>query len=162
LQQFGTVALDEIEQLIGGTLEVLIEFGFRAHQFAQPYDIRRIGLEPVKAVQIGAQRIGQDVSIPVIIFGASRAEAIAEAVELFGIEGENAKPRSRAASMKAPRGVSNARATLAGCWRDVSRSRSRKMMMSFPSCSMLRFSRILPAPSSTHARWIREPQSMPM
>src|SRR5215212_3557073 len=48
-------------------------------------------LHRAKAARVGAQRVAQHLRIPAIILGASRREAVAEAIELLGIDRVNAE-----------------------------------------------------------------------
>jgi len=48
-----------------------------------------LGLDSVEEGPVGTERVGEDEGVAPIIFGSGRAVPIAEAVELFGVDGED-------------------------------------------------------------------------
>src|SRR3546814_11003912 len=68
-------------------------------------DHRRIErIERAQALRIGAQGAGQHLGVPTVILGAGRREAVAEAVELLGIDGVQAQaPRHQAFTHRSKR-----------------------------------------------------------
>jgi hypothetical protein len=77
-------------------------------------DQGRLELEPPESRSIGRQGSGQYERVPTIVLGARDRVAVAEAVELLGVEREDVKASPSSVSTTAPRGTSNPTATRAG------------------------------------------------
>lgn len=58
-------------------------------ELAQGNDFWRRQLQALKAVAIGTQRLGKHKGVAPVVLGATHGIAVAESVDLFGIDGEN-------------------------------------------------------------------------
>ena len=78
-------------QAIGGAVLLLCQLIVQPGQLAQPDRHRLIELDQVEAVHIGAQRVSQNVRIAAVVLGSSRRIAVAEPVQLLGVDGKHGK-----------------------------------------------------------------------
>ena len=65
------------------------ELLMRAKEFAQGDDFGGWQAQALKKVSVVLKSIGQDESVPSVVFGAADTMSVTESVELFGIDGED-------------------------------------------------------------------------
>ena len=58
-------------------------------ELAHADDFRRRQLQALKAVAVGSESIGEDKRVMPVILGTAHRVPVAEAVDLFGVDGEN-------------------------------------------------------------------------
>jgi hypothetical protein len=85
-------AKELIPQPIGQTLFLFLQFFHDATQLPQLNDRGIVGVDAPKRARVGAQAVGECVSIPPVVFGTTRRKAIAKPIELSGIDREDPKP----------------------------------------------------------------------
>lgn len=76
---------------IGQSAEIHPQLVVQPTELAELNDERFIDLEPPQAVGIGSKSVGEHLGISAVVLGSGGAEAVPEAVKLFGIDTENGK-----------------------------------------------------------------------
>lgn len=80
---------DALPELVGECVEVvgegLVEAGDGAQFDGEGIRRREVG----KAVEVSAQGVGKDEGVEAVVLGAGHRVAVAEAVELLGVDGED-------------------------------------------------------------------------
>ncbi len=75
-----------VPEAIGGTLEAALELITSAGDMAEGDGVRVIGLHPLEELPVGSERLGQDERIAAVVFGAGGEVAVAESVQLPGVD----------------------------------------------------------------------------
>ena len=83
--------MELLAQPIGGAVLLLGQLIVQPRQFAKPDHNRLIEPHRAKAMHVGAQRIGQQESAAAVVLGGGRRVAVAEPVQLLGVDGEHGK-----------------------------------------------------------------------
>ena len=89
LEEGGMAAPDLRLQLVGQAGFFFDQVAVRARQLAQLDDLRRRRVHFPERLPVGRERSGQDEGVPSVVLGSGRGEAVAEAVELLGVEREH-------------------------------------------------------------------------
>jgi len=80
------VAPELLADAIGQPIALLLQILGHARPLAQFDHDRVFDSEPAEAMPVGAQRVGEHVGVAAVVLGAGDGVAIAEAVELLGID----------------------------------------------------------------------------
>src|SRR5271166_322171 len=80
------IAPELLADAVGEPVAFLLQVLGHARPLAQLDHDRVFDREPVEAMTVGSQRVGEHVGIAAIVLGAGDGESIAEAVELFGVD----------------------------------------------------------------------------
>ncbi|HEV2273255.1 MAG TPA: hypothetical protein VGR96_03775, partial [Acidobacteriaceae bacterium] len=91
LEQLREEAMPLLAEAVGVAAELLVEFVFEAGELAQADHGGLIEADLAEAVRIGAQGVGQHEGVAAVVLGSGRRVAIAEAVQLFGVDREDAE-----------------------------------------------------------------------
>jgi len=97
-----------------------------------------LGLHRPEGRAVGAQRVGEHEGVAAVILGAGHGVAVAKAIELLGIEGEDVQAASSNVSTTAPRGTSIATAMRLGSAGTSAVSASAKAVRPRPVCGTAR------------------------
>ncbi len=89
VEELWVVAVQLLAQPIGEAAEFLLQVVFEARELPQLQEEGMLGFKPPEGREVGGKGGRQDLSVAPIVFGAGDREAIAEAVELLGIEGKD-------------------------------------------------------------------------
>jgi hypothetical protein len=89
-EEGGSGAKEVFAEAVGGLAEDGLEFVLGAAGLAE-FDGEGVeGVEFAEEVEVGAEGVGEDVGVAAVILGAGEGVAVAEAVELLGVDGEDA------------------------------------------------------------------------
>lgn len=86
LKKLRVVTPEQLTNSVGKAVAFSMQVVSDARPFPQLDDDRMERRQQAKAVSIGAQRIGQRLGVAAVILGAGGREAVAEAIELLGID----------------------------------------------------------------------------
>ena len=78
-----------LPELIQDAVVVLTKVVVQPREFAQLQNRRVFNAQRFEQEQIGSQRVRQDEGVAAIIFGAGDGVTVAEAIQLFGVDGEH-------------------------------------------------------------------------
>lgn len=92
LEQLREESMQLSPELIGETARVFAESGIDTSELSESNHQRVVELEVSEVMPVGTKRIGTDKGVEAVVFGASHGVAVAEAVELLGVEGEDIEP----------------------------------------------------------------------
>src|SRR5579859_2296774 len=76
-------------KLIGKAILFLTDVILESREVAQPDEGGVVQAHGVKAMQVGAERVGQHEGVAAVVLATGRRIAIAETIELLGIDGEH-------------------------------------------------------------------------
>jgi len=87
----GIISAKLFAEAAGLALRIHPQFQVSAVEFAETNDLREIDRDGTEGGAVGTQGRGDAPGVTVVILGAAGGVAIAEAIELFGVEGEDSK-----------------------------------------------------------------------
>src|SRR2546426_810250 len=88
-EHLGIEPLQLLPQAIGQAPELRLQLLLGARQFPELNKQRVIDVHLPERGPVGAQRVGQDETVPPVVLGSRGAVAVAKAIELLGIDGEH-------------------------------------------------------------------------
>jgi hypothetical protein len=88
-EQSREASLEQLAETIGEAAEFVSQVVVGTRELAELHNERADGLNAAEASQVGPERASQDEGIEPVVLGTGDVVTVAEAVELFRIEGEN-------------------------------------------------------------------------